>query len=643
VADHRTVQRLALALGVVVTAEAVYAAVMTATVGWSFDEALDAFVVSNAVIGLGFGLCGALIAYHRPRHPVGWLFAIGGALQLLTAVTAPTAQLLTDHDGPTWLVRSTMTVFNWSWPWHIGLVLPLSLLLLPDGRLPSPRWRPVAWIVGVTSLLFVAEIGLGPDSSPAGLPRGYFTLSSYHDLAPLWTVSEMRWAAAFLLGVAALVVRYRRGDERLRRQLLWLVAAGAIVLVAVTPWALVAGTPVAVLFTIPLLPIAITVGILRHQLLDIRLVLARGLAFALLSALVLGAYAALVVVLSGVASALIVALAALPLRGLLQRGVERLLYGYRSDPLRVASRVGGRLGAGLTGPLDEVRVALRLPWAAVSLGGSPVATAGTVVDRTASIPLGADGELVVGLRPGERRLATSDERVLRLLAGPLATALRANRLSEDLQASREQLVTAREEERRRLRRDLHDGLGPLLTGVAMSADAAANLIDRAPVEAVGLLSAVRTDSRTAIGEIRRIIDDLRPPPLDELGLVGALEARAARTVARNDGAPLRTLVDAPDDLRPLPAAIEVAAYRIATEAMTNAVRHSDARTVVVRLRCGEALTVEVTDDGSPSGDWTAGVGLTGMHERAAELGGRCETGPSSRGGRVLVALPVAPT
>lgn len=641
-ADDRTVRSIAVALGVVIAAEAGYAAGATVAVGWSFDEALDAFVVSNAVIGLAFGLCGALIAYHRPRHPVGWLFAVGGALQLLTAVAAPTAQLLYDRNQPVRLVRSTLTVFGWSWPWHIGLVLPLSLLLLPDGRLPSPRWVPVAWIVGVSSLLFVAEIGLAPDSSPTGLPRGYLTLSSYDEFAPLWTVSELRWVAAFLVGVAALVLRYRRGSERLRRQLLWLVAAAAIALVGVTPWALVAGTPVAVLFTIPLLPIAITVGILRHQLLDIRLVLARGVAYVLLSALVLGGYAVLVVGLSGVTSALIVALAVLPLRGLLQRRVERLLYGERSDPLRIASRVGGRLDAGLTRPLDEVREALRLPWVALSVDGSPVAVSGTRGDKTASIPLGADGALIVALRAGERRLAGADERVLRLLAGPLATALRATRLSEDLQASRERLVNTREEERRRLRRDLHDGLGPLLTGVALSADAAANLADRSPVEAAGLLSAVRADSRTAIGEVRHIIDDLRPPALDELGLVGALEARAARTVARDDGAPLRALVDAPPDLPPLPAAIEVAAYRIATEAMTNAVRHSDATTVVVRLCCDGALTVEVTDDGSPTDNWTAGVGLSGMTERAAELGGRCEVGPSSHGGRVLVALPVSP-
>ena len=158
-------------------------------------------------------------------------------------------------------------------------------------------------------------------------------------------LSELRWVLSFLAGVVALGVRYRRGHERLRRQILWLVTAACIVLVAVTPWALVSGTPVVVLFTIPLVPIAITVGILRHQLLDIRLVIARGLVYALLSGIVLGVYALLVVALSGVASAVVAALAALPLRGVLQHRVDRLLYGQRSDPLRRGIRHGSRVSA----------------------------------------------------------------------------------------------------------------------------------------------------------------------------------------------------------------------------------------------------------------------------------------------------------
>lgn len=158
-----------------------------------------------------------------------------------------------------------------------------------------------------------------------------------------------------------------------------------------------------------------------------------------------------------------------------------------------------------------------------------------------------------------------------------------------------------------------------------------------------LVDAVRKETRTAIAEVRRIVDDLRPPALDELGLVAALQARAAQVAYRADGSALSATVDAPPTLPPLPAALEVAAYRIATEALTNAVRHSSARSVVVRLLCDEQLRVEVQDDGAGHDGWTAGVGLSSMRERAAELGGSCEAGPGPTGGVVRVALPLGAT
>jgi signal transduction histidine kinase len=230
--------------------------------------------------------------------------------------------------------------------------------------------------------------------------------------------------------------------------------------------------------------------------------------------------------------------------------------------------------------------------------------------------------------------------VLDLLSGPLAVALHATLVSRDLQHSRERLVTAREEERRRLRRDLHDGLGPLLTGVALAADAAANLAEREPEQARELLSGVRADTRIAIGEVRRVVEDLRPPALAELGLAGALKARAAQTVRRADGNPLHVTVEATYGAE-LPAAIEVAAYRIATEALNNAVRHAAANAVQLRLRVDDELVVEVTDDGRSAEQWRPGVGLTAMRERAAELGGACEAGPSPEGGIVRARLPLA--
>jgi len=153
---------------------------------------------------------------------------------------------------------------------------------------------------------------------------------------------------------------------------------------------------------------------------------------------------------------------------------------------------------------------------------------------------------------------------------------------------------------------------------------------------------VRADSRTAIGEVRRIVEDLRPPALDELGLLPALRVRTAQTCYRADGSSLTASLDAPLSLPPLPAAVEVAVYRIVTEALTNTVRHSTASQVAIRVSCDRELLVEIHDDGQGSEPWSAGLGIAGMRERVAELGGRCELGPGTRGGRVFVSLPLAP-
>ena len=239
------------------------------------------------------------------------------------------------------------------------------------------------------------------------------------------------------------------------------------------------------------------------------------------------------------------------------------------------------------------------------------------------------GELIVGLRSGQRRLGPPDLAVLELLAGPLAVALHAMALSAALQESRVGIVAAREEERRRLRRDLHDGLGPVLTGIAFKADAARNTLSAEPARASELLGQLRGDVTAAITDIRRLVYGLRPPALDDLGLVGSLRQQSARLAQRGDGGSVAVQIDAPEPLPPLPAAVEVAAYRIITEALTNAARHSGATRIKVRLALAghDGLRIEVHDDGGPGAGWQPGFGLLSMRERAAELGGSCEAGP----------------
>jgi signal transduction histidine kinase len=410
------------------------------------------------------------------------------------------------------------------------------------------------------------------------------------------------------------------------------------------------------LLTLPLIPAAATVAIVRYRLYDIRVIVNRSLVYGLLTVGVIGAYLGIVAGLSALArdrlsaSPLIatgvVALTFAPARSGVQSLVDRLMYGQRQDPAEAAARVGLRLGSGLDGVLRAVCEALRLPYAAVSADGRLVSTYGQppLVRHTVALEV-ADGppaDLLVGLRAGETHLSSADRRALELLAAPVGLALQAVRLSQQLHESRKRIVAAREEERRRLRRDLHDGLGTALTAVTLKADAAHNLQRTDPDRSGQLLLDLRADLTNAITDIRRLVYDLRPPDLDELGLAGALRQRAQQSW-RGDQADFIVTIDIPNDLPLLPAAVEVAAYRITTEAVTNALRHGHASACRVSLRADRALHVEVHDNGTDGGIvWPHGVGLRSMHERAAELGGTLTAGPTNLGGRVHALLPLEP-
>jgi len=389
--------------------------------------------------------------------------------------------------------------------------------------------------------------------------------------------------------------------------------------------------------------------------------------YGLLTAAAVGAYAGLVALLDlmvrsqvsfgvAVVASIIVAFCFNPAGVWLQRHLDRALYGDRRDPVRAVSRVGERLAgtgaaAGLSSVLEALCDSLRLPFAAVHFSSGEIASHGTAPELRHAIGLSYDGtavgELIVGLRSVQPRLSPPDLAVLRLLAGPLAVAAHATALSAALQESRSGIVAAREEERRRLRRDLHDGLGPVLTGIAFKADAARNTLDAADAatgSARDLLAGLRSDTTEAIADIRRLVYGLRPPALDDLGLIGSLREQTVRSALRPDGSGVAVTLHAPGSLPVLPAAVEVAAYRIVTEAMTNAIRHSGAGRIEITLALhgGAGLSLEVRDDGTgPPAGWQPGVGATSMRERAAELGGSCQFGAGpDGGGQVTARLPL---
>jgi signal transduction histidine kinase len=347
-----------------------------------------------------------------------------------------------------------------------------------------------------------------------------------------------------------------------------------------------------------------------------------------------------------------------PLRQRLQRAVNRLMYGDRDDPATVLARLGQRLEstlapeATLSTIAETVAQTLKVPYVAIELTTEDRSARPTTVEHPSSVHRPSSvvrfpliyqsellGQLLVAPRATGEAFSPADRRLLEQIAQQAAPAVHAYRLTTDLHRSRERIIIAREEERRRLRRDLHDGLGPALASLTLKLDAARNLLARDPVAAAALLLELKTQTQTAIADIRRLVYDLRPPALDELGLVSAIREHAARNVSA-DG--LRVSVEAPETLPPLPAAVEVAAYRIALEALTNVARHARAKNCAVALTITETVRLEISDDGVglPPGHRT-GVGLTSMRERAEELGGTClierRTGS---GTRVSVTLPL---
>jgi len=344
-----------------------------------------------------------------------------------------------------------------------------------------------------------------------------------------------------------------------------------------------------------------------------------------------------------------------PLRDRVQRRVDRLFYGDRGVPYEALAKLGRRVeeSAGTESVLNSVvktiADSLRLPYAALELrlgdGWRRAAAYGEAPTQVTIFPLISQretvGRLVVGTRSPGERLDPDDERLVADLARQAGPAAHAVALRQALDASRAGLVTAREEERRRLRRDLHDGLGPTLAGLTLGLDTARARCTPNQPELQELLGRLKTETQRAVTDVRRIVYGLRPPALDEFGLVGSLREEVVRL--RSEAPALTVTLEAPDEgLADLPAAVEVACYRIVTEALTNVTRHAHATRCSVRIHLDHDLCVDVRDDGVglPEG-WRTGVGIASMRERVTELGGRLAIEPClPHGTRITACLPI---
>ncbi len=603
----------------------------------------SSFLITNTAIGLSAAPCGLLIARAKPDNPIGWLFLLMGIAPLLTAATAPLMIYGAAHDWPEFALRLLVTINMFSWGWGIFCCLALILQLFPTGKPVSRHWRVLIWLTVANAVLGNTFVGPTPD----------YGASSFL-VAPWWAVTEGIVAVTtnliILASIASLVVRFVRGTEIVRQQVLWLLVAVILVILINAPtwFALPSGQTILLLLSFPLIPAAVTIAVLRHGLYDVRIVLSRVVVYAVLTAGVIAIYVGVVAVLdrvlrgagAPVVAALAIALAFNPVRVRLQRLVDRAVYGTRQDPVAAVSVVGQQLAAeDLSGVADALRETLRLSYVAIEKADGSIATSGKPPDSSQTWPLSYDGKsvgtLVVGPRRGERQLSRADQRVIDLVAAPIAIVLHAQLLTEDLEASRERVIEAAEEERTRLRRELHDSLGPLLTGAALKADSIGLAARHRPERAESLANELADQLRQSVEAVRWLAYGLRPAVLDELGLVGALREEGDRL------GPVRVIVEAPESLPTLPSSVEVAAYRIAAEALTNVVRHSDAKLACVQLTTDDGtLKMIITDDGISNGPWSPGLGLTSIQLRASEVGGACEAGPTAEGGRVTAVLPL---
>ena len=607
----------------------------------------------------------SFVFWHRSRTAVAWAFLAAAALAPAVLTSWPLGLGAIDLAGSRGI-----------WPLAVGeavfavglgaLLLATLAFVTPEGWL---RRHPAAWLLPFAVpfagyAVWVVAVAQQLDPEAARL-QGLATIAG-----PALVATATAAFAVLVLGY----LRARDRQDRLAVRLVLLAIVGGlgvrILLVDVParvadgpllPWQLVG------LVVVPAVLCCLVAALLHYRLDEIEPVVRRTLVQALVATMVGAVFVAVVGAVNlasdtsfgAMLAGGVIALLLLPLAVALQRIIRRLVYGDREFPSRVVSELR-RLDP-LTAPTEALQETLRLlarrlrlSYAAIEVFGDPPSnrietSIGEPRGRPTTIELqvgGADvGRLRLEVDAGRDPFGPGDRRLLEDVGSQVGALAQAVSINRELQLSRQHLIAAREEERRRVRRDLHDGLGPSLAAMAMRLDAARDLIPENPTQAADLVGQLSEQARDEIAEVRRLVDGLRPPALDQFGLVSALRQRAdEHNLAARPGRGLTWAIDADEDLEPLPAAVEVAAYRIVTEAVTNAVRHSAAETCEVTLsRDADALHIEVRDTGvglAPSP--VLGVGLSSMRERAEELGGTCTlTSTSGRGTVVQARIPLA--
>jgi signal transduction histidine kinase len=669
---------LAVTAGVFAVLTAVATIVLAIANAPTYHGLLNADLPSSDV-PIAFGILGALVATRQRRNPVGWLFlfiAVVGGIHGVADGYAHYA-FVTHPGAPAgiWAL--------WVDSWLITSILPagalaLMLLLFPDGRLPSRRWKPLAvTCVAVTAVLLLVSIfypgplstnfNFATPNNPIGFPVSGGLEVAVQALGLLW----LPGLALFLAAASAPLVRMRRaaGDER--QQLKWIAFAVIVTAVAYIPLQFLPDSTVTGLADVAigfgiLVPIAAGVAIFKHRLYDIDIVISRTLVYGSLAVFITAVYVGIAVgigalVGSGgkpnlglsILATAIVAVGFQPVRERVQKVANRLVYGKRATPYEVLSEFSGRVaetyaaddvlprmarvlqeGTGAESATvwlrgaDKLRAAATFPEAANGLALVPMrdGTLPALPGATRSVEVRHQGELLGALSVNKRRgeaLTPIEQKLVDDLAHQAGLVLKNVGLTadlharlQDLRASRQRLVSAQDEERRRLERNLHDGAQQHLVALKVKLGLVEMLLARDPAKATATLEQLKGDADDALETLRDLARGIYPPLLAEKGLVTALESQARK-------ATLPVLVDAAGIIR-YPQDLEAAVYFCVLEALQNVQKYATATQVTVRLREADGqLQVEVEDDGAGFDVATVqrGAGLTNMEDRLDALGG----------------------
>jgi signal transduction histidine kinase len=632
------------------------------------------FTGIDIAVNIPVPLLGILIASRRPRNPIGWIY-LGASFALGVVIFG---QLYAIH---VLLVDPGALPGGHVMAWISVLFLPVAIcllpflfLLFPTGHLPSRRWRPVAWLsaavlicLTVGSGIFAAQIWSNPFVGSEEATMG----SQPRVVVAVFFAAALTYPVALLLSFASVVARFRRSTGEERLQLKWFVAAAAVVAVSISLgfFSQAVAASVAASVSLLFMDIAIALAVLKYHLYDIDVLIGKTIVYGVLAAFITAVYVVLVVMIGaviGVTEGLsllataIVAVAFHPIRQRAQRVANRVVYGQRATPYEVLSEFSEHVGEAYAGEDILLRMARLLAegtgastaivWLRIGSEMRPAATwpsngappaprhldddqVPEIDDASVSVPVRHHGELLGVLtlvKPPNEALSPVEQKLVTDLASQAGLVLRNSRLIEDLQASRQRLVTAQDEERRRLERNLHDGAQQQLVALAVKARLASALVGRDPAKELRMLVDLREGLGDALETLRDLARGIYPPLLADKGLASALEAQS-----RKAAMPVRIETDG---IGRYSQEFEAAVYFCVLEALQNASKYADAADVAVRLWQENAdLLFSVADDGRGFDQATTplGTGLQNISDRLAALGGTLDVRSRPGGGTTV--------